>query len=200
MKLEKIPLDKIDLIPTFNVRAEICKDDETRDLEESIKVTEGNIQPILVCQKKDRYELISGERRYNVLKSLGYAEASCIVYDNLTDLQKTQLMYNENLGRKDLLWSEEVKAVKRLKSLGFDISVETLATQKNITKLKAWNLLEALKALEEANRSPNTGNKTPKTGNKTPKKGQKTPKKGHKSPGTGSRGGRKCARGSTRRR
>jgi len=59
---------------------------------------------------------------------------------------------------------------------------------------------EALKALEEANRSPNTGNKTPKTGNKTPKKGHKTPKKGHKSPGTGSRGGRKCARGSTRRR
>jgi hypothetical protein len=66
---------------------------------------------------------------------------------------------------------------------------------------------EALKALKKANRTPNTGNKTPNTGNKTPKRGHKTPKKGHKSPGTtssdtstGSRGGRKCARGSTRRR
>jgi ParB family chromosome partitioning protein len=148
MKLENISVEKIDLIPSFNVRIEFG-DDETKDLKESIRTTDGNIQPILVCQKNDRFELISGERRLKALKDLGRATASCIVYDNLTDLQKSQLMYNENLGRKNLSWKEEVKAIKKLKTLGFDISAETIAVHKNVSKGVAWNLLEALQAVEE---------------------------------------------------
>src|SRR5271157_460940 len=128
MKLENISLDKIDLIPIFNVRTEFG-DEETRDLEESIKSTDGNIQPILVCQKNDRFELISGERRYKALRELGKTEASCIVYDDLTDLQKSKLMYHENLGRKSLSWKEEVRAIKKLKTLGLDISAETIAAE-----------------------------------------------------------------------
>jgi ParB family chromosome partitioning protein len=147
MKLENILLEKIDVIPSFNIRIDFGED-ETRDLEESIKDTDGNIQPILVCQKKDRFELISGERRLKALKKLGRTEASCIVYDTLTDLQKSQLMYNENLGRKNLSWKEEVKAIRKLKNLGFDISIEALVKQ-NISKNKAWNLLEALEYVEE---------------------------------------------------
>jgi ParB family chromosome partitioning protein len=149
MKLETILLEKIDIIPSFNIRSEFGEE-ETKDLEESIKITDGNIQPILVCQKDDRYQLISGERRFKALKQTGHTHASCIVYDQTTsDLQKTQLMYNENLGRKNLTWREEVKAVKKLKTLGFDISLETIINQKKISKSKAWDLLEALKAVEE---------------------------------------------------
>jgi ParB family chromosome partitioning protein len=148
MKLEKIPLDKIDLILSFNIRTEMGES-ETKDLEESLKNTDGNIQPLLVCQKADRFELLSGERRCKALKDAGYTEALCIVYDNLTELQKTQLMYNENLGRKNLTWKEEVRAIKKLKSMGFDISAEIIARQKNISEGLAWNLLEALQAIEE---------------------------------------------------
>lgn len=148
MKLEQIPLDKIDIIPSFNIRTEFGED-ETRDLEESIKSTDGNIQPILLSIKDNRYELISGERRYRALKKLGYSEASCIVYDNLSDIQKSQLMWNENLGRKNLSWKEEVKAVKKLKSLGFDISIEAITKHKKITVESAWSLLKALEAIEE---------------------------------------------------
>jgi len=149
MKLEQIPLDRIDIIPSFNIRSEFG-DDESKDLEESIKITDGNIQPILVCQKGSRYDLISGERRFKALKETGQIHANCIVYDqSTTDLQKIQLMFNENLGRKNLTWKEEVKAVKKLKSLGFDISAETIANQKKISTGAAWNLLEALQAIEE---------------------------------------------------
>jgi ParB family chromosome partitioning protein len=148
MQLEDILLEKIDLIQSFNVRIELGED-ESRDLEESIRTTDGNIQPILVCKKKDRFELISGERRFKALKDLNKKTASCIVYDGLTDLQKSQLMYNENLGRKNLSWKEEVRAIKKLKTLGFDISAETIAAHKKISKGTAWNLLEALQAIEE---------------------------------------------------
>lgn len=148
MKLEKISLDKIDLIPSFNVRLEFGQS-ESKDLQESIKNTDGNIQPILVCKKGDRFELLSGERRYRALKEAGYTEALCIIYDDLSDLQKTQLMYNENLGRKNLSWKEEVRAVKKLKTLGFDISAAVIARQKGISEATAWDLLKALEAVEE---------------------------------------------------
>jgi ParB family chromosome partitioning protein len=148
MNLQKIPLDKIDVISSFNIRTEFGQE-ETRDLEESLKITNGNIQPILVCKKEDRFDLISGERRFKALKHLGFAEASCIIYDELDELQKSQLMYNENIGRKNLSWREEVKAIKKLKILGFDISADNIAKHKKISKQSAWDLLEALHYIEE---------------------------------------------------
>ena len=60
-----------------------------------------------------------------------------------------KLMFNENLGRKNLSWQEELKGIKKLKTMGCDISIEVLARQKKITGAKAWSLLEALKAVEE---------------------------------------------------
>lgn len=147
IKLDEIPILSIDVIPAFNVREDFG-DEETKDLEESLKATNGNIQPIIVCKKNDRYELISGERRLRALKASAFEKALVIIYDKLTDLQKTQLMFNENLGRKHLTWQEEIKALRRLQQLGHEIDPGFLENQK-LSKQKIWSLLEGLQAVEE---------------------------------------------------
>lgn len=147
-KLEKIAIDKIFIASSFNIRENFGAS-ESQDLEESIQSTQGNIQPILVLKKDDKYQLISGERRYNAIKKSGMTEILCIVYNTLTEDQMVKLMFNENMGRKNLTWLEELKGIKRLKALGCDISIEFLARHKNISGYKAWSLLEALKAIDE---------------------------------------------------
>ena len=147
MKLDELTVDKIDIIPTFNIRDDFG-DEETRDLEESLKSTNGNIQPIIVCKKGNRYELVSGERRLRGLKVSGIDKALVIIYDNLTEIEKTQLMFNENLGRKHLTWQEELKALKRLQLLGHDLDVGFFQNKK-MSKQKIWSLFEGLQAVEE---------------------------------------------------
>lgn len=147
IKLDEVPVDEIDIIPAFNIREDFGIE-ETKDLEESLKVTNGNIQPIIVCKKNDRYELISGERRLRGLKASKLEKALVIVYDNLTDIEKTQLMFNENLGRKHLTWQEELKALRRLQTLGHELDVGFLENKK-MSKQKIWSLLEGLQAVEE---------------------------------------------------
>jgi ParB/RepB/Spo0J family partition protein len=150
MKLEKIDIKKIIVSPGFNVREDFGEK-EMIDLQESLKSTQGNIQPLIVCKCNDgqNYELVSGERRLRALKEINVHETSCIVYDNLTELEKTKLMLHENLGRKNLTWKEEVKALKRLKELGETITVRNVASQHSIHEKKAWRLITALKAVEE---------------------------------------------------
>jgi ParB family transcriptional regulator, chromosome partitioning protein len=150
MKLEKITIEKIIVKSDFNVREDFG-DKETIDLQESLKRTDGNIQPLIVCQNQDEqtYELISGERRLRALKEINIKEASCIVYTDLTEIEKTKLMLHENLGRKNLTWKEEVKALKKLKELGEAITVKLVASNNSIHEKKAWRLIKALEAVEE---------------------------------------------------
>jgi ParB family chromosome partitioning protein len=147
IKLDELELEKISVIPTFNVRDDYGEE-ESNDLQESIKATNGNIQPIIVHKLRDKYELISGERRLRALKATGFEKALVIVYDNLTDLQKNELMFNENMGRKHLTWQEEVKALKRLQILGYEINALFLR-KKGTNGQKVFKLLEALHAVEE---------------------------------------------------
>lgn len=148
IKLDEIAVDLIDIVPAFNIREDFGNE-ETKDLEESLKSTKGNIQPIIVCRKGERYELVTGERRLRGLKSTGLLNALVIVYDELTELQRTQLMFNENLGRKQLTWQEELKALKRLQTLGYEIDFQFLENQQKLSKQKIWSLLEGLCAVEE---------------------------------------------------
>jgi ParB family chromosome partitioning protein len=149
MELKKISIENIELIVGFNVRKDLGKK-ELIDLQESIKRTNGNIEPLIVSKKDENvYELIAGERRFIALKKAKFTEALCLVYENLSELEKTKFMLHENLGRKNLLWREEIQAIKKLKELGEPINVKTLASTNAIHEKKAWRLLKALEAVEE---------------------------------------------------
>jgi len=148
-KLEKIAIDKIDFLQSFNIREDFGNK-ETKDLEESLKITDGNVQPVIVCKNRNRYDLIAGERRLKALKNSGYTEALCIVYEKLNDVQRTLLMFNENLGRKNISWKEEIRCLKKLKNLGHDINVSYLQRDSCFSNTKKmWDLLEAFEAVEE---------------------------------------------------
>jgi len=147
IKLDEIPINTIDIIPAFNIREDFGVE-ETKELKESLHSTSGNIQPIIVCKKdNNRYELISGERRLKALKALNFSNVLVIIYDKLDDLQKCQIMFNENMGRKLLSWQEEIKGLKRLQNLGNDVDFNFL--KKNHNKRRIWILLEGLQAIEE---------------------------------------------------
>ena len=97
--MEMIPLDRIS-ISTFNVRAEEpFGDEEDQALVENIG-SFGVLQPIIVKQVGDMYELTAGRRRFLSAKESGLTEIPCIIKD-IDDYESLDISISENLFRKD---------------------------------------------------------------------------------------------------
>ncbi len=98
--MEMISLDKI-VISSSNVRAdEYFGDDEDQELVKSIESL-GVLQPIIVRQIGDMYELTAGRRRFLSAKESGLTEIPCIIKDASGD-EALDISLSENLFRKDL--------------------------------------------------------------------------------------------------
>lgn len=80
---------------------------EIEELAESIN--ENGLMHNLVVRKKDdgTYEIISGERRYRALKSLGYEKIPCQVKENLSDLDAELMLIQANAEQRELTPSEK---------------------------------------------------------------------------------------------
>lgn len=70
------------------------------DLVFSIKEV-GIIQPLIVCEAGDGYELIAGHRRLLAAEIIRLNEVPCVVVD-AKDLDKELLKMHENIGRADI--------------------------------------------------------------------------------------------------
>ncbi len=100
MVMEMIPLDRIS-ISGFNVRAdEYFGDEEDQELVKSIK-SFGVLQPIIVRQVGDMYELTAGRRRFLSARESGLTEIPCIVKEFNDDVA-LDISLSENLFRKGL--------------------------------------------------------------------------------------------------
>jgi len=98
--LEMIPLEKI-RISSQNIRAdEPFGDEEDQELIESIKA-QGIIQPIIVRQLGDIYEVDIGRRRFLGAKEAGLEEVPCIVRE-MTLEEAMDTSFSENVFRKDV--------------------------------------------------------------------------------------------------
>jgi ParB family transcriptional regulator, chromosome partitioning protein len=73
----------------------------------------GLLQPVVVRQRAEGYELIAGHRRYSAAKLLGWTEIAAVVRDE-TDEQAYILTLVENLQREDLSPREEAAALEVL--------------------------------------------------------------------------------------
>lgn len=71
------------------------------------------LQPILVQNRGDYYEIIAGERRWRAAKIAGLKEVPVIVRE-LTDQEIVEISLIENIQREDLNPIEEAQAYKRL--------------------------------------------------------------------------------------
>ncbi|KQB77486.1 MAG: ParB/RepB/Spo0J family partition protein [Clostridium butyricum] len=89
---------------------------EIEELADSIK--EFGLMHNLVVRKKDNetYEIISGERRYRALKSLEYKKIPCQVRE-ITDLDAEIMLIQANVEQRELLPSEKMEGIKRLKAI-----------------------------------------------------------------------------------
>ena len=85
------------------------------DLSELIaSITEqGIIEPLIVRQRADRFQIIAGERRYQAAVQVGLHELPVIVRE-VDDTEVIELALVENLQRKDLTPFEEAEALQGL--------------------------------------------------------------------------------------
>ncbi len=87
-------------------------EDALQELSDSIKQF-GIIQPLIVQDRKDHYEIIAGERRWRAAKKAGLKEVPVII-KNYTDQEIVEISIIENIQREDLNPIEEALAYKRL--------------------------------------------------------------------------------------
>lgn len=117
--------------------------------EESIKQLaqtldeEGLLQPIIVREDGEGYEIVAGERRYRAAKSLGWEKIPAIV-NNLSDAQTASLALIENLQRENLNPIDEALAYRELMKIN-NLTQTQLA--QNIGKSQSYvaNKLRLLK-------------------------------------------------------
>lgn len=105
-----------DIIPNVNQPRKYINDKSLNELATSIK-NYGIINPIIVRKKNDKYEIISGERRYQAAKKINLKEIPAIV-KNVDDQQMKEIALAENLSREELNPLEEAKAYQEIIKTG----------------------------------------------------------------------------------
>jgi len=83
------------------------------ELAQSI-IEKGILQPILVTQKANGYELVAGERRVRAAEMAGYKQIPALIMEGLSKEAIIELALIENLQRENLDPIEEAKAYERL--------------------------------------------------------------------------------------
>ena len=117
----------IDLIIPNRFQPRLSFDEKAlNELAESIK-QHGIIQPLIVRQLADKYEIIAGERRYKAATLAGLSTVPVIV-TNLSDAKSAEVALVENIQRKNLSSIEEALSYKR------KIDKDNL-TQEQLTKV-----------------------------------------------------------------
>lgn len=109
-EIRKILIEDI-LVNPYQPRIEF-NSKEIIELAESIQ-NFGVIQPIIVREKNNAYELVAGERRLRACKHLGMKEISAII-KNISELEIAEIALVENLQRKNLSFIEEARAYQQL--------------------------------------------------------------------------------------
>lgn len=116
------------------------------ELAESIKQF-GLLQPILVQDRKDYYEIIAGERRWRAAKIAGLKEVPVII-KNLTEQEIVEISLIENIQRENLNPIEEALAYKKLLN-EFHLKQEEVAERVSKSRTAVTNSMRLLKLAEE---------------------------------------------------
>jgi len=121
-------------------------EDSLQELAESLKQF-GMLQPILVQNRGDYYEIIAGERRWRAAKIAGLKEVPIIVRE-LTDQEIVEISLIENIQREDLNPIEEAQAYKRLLT-EFHLKQDEVAERVSKSRTAVTNSMRLLKLCDE---------------------------------------------------
>ena len=120
-------------------------EDSLEELAESIKQF-GLLQPIIVQDKKNYYEIIAGERRWRAAKKAGLKEIPVII-KNLTEREIVEISLIENIQRENLNPIEEAQAYKRLPT-EFNLKQDEVAERVAKSRTAVTNSMRLLKLCE----------------------------------------------------
>ena len=148
-----------DVVPTREVKVKISKvepnreqprkqfdEDSLLELSESIKQY-GVLQPLVVSDKKDYYEIIAGERRWRAAKLAGLKEVPVIIKE-LSKQETVEISLIENIQREDLNPIEEAMAFKRLLD-EFHLKQDEVADRVSKSRTAVTNVMRLLKLESE---------------------------------------------------
>lgn len=117
-------------------------EDALQELSDSIKQF-GLLQPILVQDRKDHYEIIAGERRWRAAKLAGLKEVPIIIR-NYSEQEIVEISLIENIQREDLNPIEEAQAYKRLLT-EFNLKQDEVAERVSKSRAAVTNSIRLLK-------------------------------------------------------
>lgn len=140
-----VDVNSINVNP-FQLRKDFNEED-IKGLADSIKA-QGLLQPIVLRKKAGRYEIISGERRFRALKSLGKDKIQCILKAKVSDDKMLEMALVENIQREDL---NDIEIALSYKKLLFDcgLSHQELSGRVGKSRSVITNTLRLLKLPEE---------------------------------------------------
>jgi ParB family transcriptional regulator, chromosome partitioning protein len=118
---------------------------EIADLADSIR-EHGVIQPLVVRQTGDRFQLIAGERRLRAAQAAGWERVPVQVRD-VSDQQMAELAIVENVQRKDLNALEKAACFQRYLQ-DYKCTQEDLASRIHIDRSTIANLIRLLELPE----------------------------------------------------
>lgn len=117
-------------------------EDALIELSESVK-QHGILQPLLVQDKKDYYEIVAGERRWRAAKIAGLKEIPVMI-KKLTKQEIVEISLIENIQRENLNPIEEAIAFKRLLD-EFNLKQDELAERVSKSRTAVTNAIRLLK-------------------------------------------------------
>ena len=132
--------------PNVNQPRKQFDEDALLELSESIKQY-GVLQPLLVSDKKDYYEIIAGERRWRAAKLAGLKEIPVIVKE-FSEQELVEISLIENIQREDLNPIEEAMAYKRLID-EFHLKQDEIAERVGKSRTAVTNAMRLLKLSEK---------------------------------------------------
>ena len=107
---------KIDEIETTKQPINELSQEEKEDLKESIKRI-GLLYPLVVTQNGDKYKILDGRTRFQILKQLKWNEVPCLIVQSEDDWMEKQLRipYEVEIFRRHLSMNERKKYQRFLK-------------------------------------------------------------------------------------
>lgn len=139
-RLCHVPLDRISPCP-LQPRKDFPIE-SLRELADSIR-EQGIVQPLVVRQRGERYELIAGERRWRAAQLLGWTDVPVLVRE-VDDQTALELALIENLQRENLNPLEEAQGYAQLIEQ-FHFTQEQVAGRVGKSRAVVANALRLLK-------------------------------------------------------
>ena len=147
-KIQEIDITKI--IPNPYQPRKIFDEKALQELAESIR-EHGVIQPLVVTETVNGYELVVGERRFRASQLAGISKIPAIVKKEMQDQTKLEVALIENIQRQELNPIEEAQAYERLMKT-FNLTQEQVAKKVGKSRPAVANTVRLLNLPAEIQR------------------------------------------------